>query len=436
MVYINHTLALLGFLTTPVILLVSLRLGRLVKKYSVHVQDLNAETVALATDILTNVRTVQSFGREAAEQQNYVERSTATFNTRRRVVFMMSGTNMLVAQLKSTANLLVLLFAAWLVLVKHPEGGPGPLTVGLLVTFRMYLNTALSNISGLSSAYVAIQQALGGTEKLFELVDLGEEVTRRYLGGEIRGSRCRGEVVFSAVAFAYPSRRDVRVLQSLTFTAKAGATTAFCGPTGSGKSSVLRLLQRFYEPDAGHILLDGADIRRLALGSLRECIASVEQEPILFCRSLADNIRLGRPSSSDEEVRTAAARANAAGFIEELPEQYETLAGERGTSLSGGQKQRIAIARAILKDAPILLLDEATSALDTASEEAVQHALALLMVGRTTLVIAHRLSTIATADTIVVIDRGVVAETGTHDELLAGKGIYHSLVEGSAGTTS
>ena len=159
MVYINHTLALLGFLTTPVILLVSLRLGRLVKKYSVHVQDLNAETVALATDILTNVRTVQSFGREAAEQQNYVERSTATFNTRRRVVFMMSGTNMLVAQLKSTANLLVLLFAAWLVLVKHPEGGPGPLTVGLLVTFRMYLNTALSNISGLSSAYVAIQQA-------------------------------------------------------------------------------------------------------------------------------------------------------------------------------------------------------------------------------------------------------------------------------------
>jgi ATP-binding cassette subfamily B protein len=236
-----------------------------------------------------------------------------------------------------------------------------------------------------------------------------------------------GEVRFEDVSFSYAE--DLAVLRGVTFTAQAGRTTAIVGGSGAGKSTLVALLQRFYDVGGGTILIDGQDISAITKASLRRRIAYVSQQPYLFEGTIADNIRYGREDATDEEVRAAASAANAAIFIEEFPDAYDTLVGERGVRLSGGQKQRIAIARAVLKDPRVLILDEATSALDAESEHLVREALERLMAGRSTLVIAHRLSTVRNAHRVVVLDGGRAVETGSHDELMAKGGLYRRLVE-------
>jgi len=241
-----------------------------------------------------------------------------------------------------------------------------------------------------------------------------------------------GRVEFKDVKFAYPNRPDVQVLRGLNFSLEPGKTLALVGASGCGKSTVIQLLERFYNPSAGQILLDGVDVRELNLHWLREQIGLVGQEPVLFATSILENIRYGKPDATMAEVEAAAKAANAASFINELPDGYNTQVGERGTQLSGGQKQRIAIARALVRNPKVLLLDEATSALDSESEKIVQAALDHAREGRTTIVIAHRLSTITTSDCIAVIDAGVVVESGTHAELMDLKGRYYELVRAQA----
>jgi len=239
----------------------------------------------------------------------------------------------------------------------------------------------------------------------------------------------KGNVEFKKIAFSYPSRKDVPVLKDLSLTAKNGQQVALVGPSGAGKTTVASLLLRFYEPDSGGLYFDGRPANEIPLTQLRMQMAFVPQEVLLFGGSIRENIAYGKPGASDEEISAAAKRANAHEFIDRFPEQYETIVGERGIKLSGGQRQRIAIARAILKDPAILILDEATSSLDSESEQLVQEALDNLMKGRTSFVIAHRLSTIRNADKIVVIDKGIVSESGTHQELMNHNGLYRKLNE-------
>ena len=239
----------------------------------------------------------------------------------------------------------------------------------------------------------------------------------------------KGNVRFEKVAFSYPSRKDVPVLRDLTLTAKDGEQIAIVGPSGAGKSTIASLLLHFYEPDSGTLYFDERPAKEFPLSQLRRQMAFVPQEVILFGGSIKENIAYGKPSATDEEIIAAATSANAHVFIQNFPEQYETIVGERGIKLSGGQRQRIAIARAILKDPAILILDEATSSLDSESEQLVQEALDNLMKGRTSFVIAHRLSTIRNANKIVLIDKGIVSEAGTHAELMSHNGLYRKLNE-------
>jgi ABC-type multidrug transport system fused ATPase/permease subunit len=296
--------------------------------------------------------------------------------------------------------------------------------------YTMFVGGAMGSFAEM---YSEIQRALGATQRVRELLrELPEPTTseRPAPAGRNHKPRLRGDVKLEEVSFSYPSRPDVQVLKKLALSACAGERVALVGPSGAGKSTIVALLLRFYEPDSGRLLFDGRDARDYALPELRNQLAMVPQDVILFGGSIADNIAYGKPGASAEEIIDAARKANAHEFIEGFPEGYRTLVGERGIQLSGGQRQRVAIARAILKDPAILLLDEATSALDSESESLVQQALDALMAGRTSFIIAHRLATIRTADCIYVIKDGTTVESGTHAELIAQEdGLYRTLSE-------
>ncbi len=302
----------------------------------------------------------------------------------------------------------------------------GRMTLGGLTSFLVYTMFVAFALGGMGDLWAEFMRAIGAAERVFDLL---ERAPAMALSGGLEPDAVEGKLELQQVSFSYPTRRDVTVLKGIDLSVRPGEVIALVGSSGAGKSTIASLLMRLYDPDEGRILLDGRDLRELSPSWLRRQIGIVAQEPLLFATSVADNIRYGRESASDEEVEAAARAANAHDFIGRFPEGYRTLVGERGVQLSGGQKQRVAIARAMLKSPRLLVLDEATSALDAESEHLVKGALDVLMKGRTTLVIAHRLSTVIGADRVLVMDGGQIVQSGAHAALITQDGLYRRLVE-------
>ncbi|WP_159713977.1 ABC transporter transmembrane domain-containing protein [Geminicoccus flavidas] len=411
---------LTGFvlLVVPLVVMPIVLIGRRVRVLSRALQDQVAELGVRVEETLNGVRTVQGFGQEGREAERFAAGAEATFATAVRYARARSTLGAVVIALVFGAVGVVLWLGGYDVL-------EGRITPGELSAFVFYAALVASAVGGLADVMGDLQRAAGATERLFELLDTQPVVTAPAKPWPIVATR--GAVRFEGVGFAYPSFPDRPVLREFDLHVAPGERVALVGPSGAGKSSVLQLLLRFYEPDAGRILVDGVPLAELDPVMHRRRLGWVPQEPMIFSGTALDNICYGRPEAGLAEVRAAAEAAAALGFIEALPQGFDTHLGEKGVRLSGGQRQRIAIARALLADPRILLLDEATSALDAENERLVQQALERLMEGRTTLVIAHRLATVLAADRIVVMDGGRIVETGRHQDLVANDGLYGRL---------
>ena len=395
--------------------------SRRIRKVARSSQDRVADANALAAETLGAVRTVQAHAREDYERGRFVDAVANAVGTARKRIS---------AQALMTGSTIVLFFGAiTLVLWSGAHDVLAQrLTAGTLIQFVLYALFAGGSVAALAEVFNELQRAAGGMSRIDELLQETPGIVAPKHPQSLPAP-LRGEVSLEAVDFRYPMRPDAPALDGFTLRVRPGETVALVGPSGAGKSTVLSLLLRFHDPQSGRVLVDGVDVRDCDPLELRERIALVPQQPTLFAASARDNIRYGRLDATDAEVEAAARSAEAHEFVSALPHGYDEQLGERGASLSGGQQQRIAIARALLKDAPILLLDEATSALDAQSERAVQHALENLMRGRTTLVIAHRLATVLKADRIVVMDKGRIVAEGTHESLLAQGGLYAELAK-------
>lgn len=406
-------------LAIPLIVAPLLFMGRSVRDWSRKSQDRVADTAAFASEALNSIQTVQAFTHEAQDRTRFNGVVEASFLTARRRVLVRAILTGLAITLVFAAVTAVLWTGAKSVL-------SGEMSAGELGQFVLYAVLVAGSFGALSEVWAEISQAAGAAERLTELLAIQPQIKAPATPTGFPGI-AQGAIAFEAVTFAYPTRPGQSALRGFSLTISPGETVALAGPSGAGKSTVLQLLLRFFDPQAGRILVDGVDIAAADPLALRARIAVVSQDPAIFAATVAENIRYGRPGATDAEVTAAAEAAQAHEFISALPNGFETLVGERGVTLSGGQRQRIAIARAILRNAPILLLDEATSALDAENERAVQMALERLMQGRTTIVIAHRLATVQRADRIVVIDNGHIAAQGTHAELVKMGGLYARL---------
>lgn len=409
--------------TLPVMMVVAVIFGRFIRKLSKVTQDKVAESNVIVQETFTGIVNVKSFANELYEVARYMGKLSDIRS------FALRG-----ARWRGAFASFIILFIFGAISIVIFKGADlmqsGELAREHFFTFLLMSGLVAGSIGGIASQFGVLQRGIGAIENVMDLLDLEPEpvwVTDREASNTLD---LKGAIRFDQVAFRYPSRPDVAVLNAISFDIQAGSQVAIVGPSGAGKSTIASLLLRFYSPDSGEIYFDGLPAGSLELSALRQQMAYVPQEVLLFGGTIRENIAYGEPDASDDRIRAAARQANALDFIEQFPEGLETVVGERGIQLSGGQRQRIAIARAVLKNPRILILDEATSSLDSESERLVQDALDKLMKGRTSVVIAHRLSTIRGADNILVLDRGEVAETGTHDTLIAQDGIYRKLVMG------
>jgi len=415
--YNDWKLAAIAFLTLPVAIVPASIIGRKIKNNTRRGQAAMGSLTSVLQETLSGIKVVKSFGMEEFESQRFRRENLAFYRFLRKVIKYDSLATPIVELLGALGVAMVFWYGLHRVF-------SGAITQGELFSFMAAVIMTYTPLKRLTKVVNRIQRSVGAAERVFEVIDEKPDIVEA--PDAVSLERARGEVRFENVTFAY---EELPVLRDFSFRVFPGEMVALVGPSGVGKSTIISLLNRFYDPQSGAITVDGIDIRRLTMKSLADTIALVDQETFLFHDTIKNNIRYGRPQATDEEVVTAARQAYADEFIRLLPEQYDTSIGDRGIRLSGGQRQRICIARAILKDAPILVLDEATSALDTESEAIVQKALANLMLNRTTFVIAHRLSTVQHADKIIVLEDGRVVDTGRHDELLKKGGLYNRLYE-------
>ncbi len=407
-------LGLMALLTLPI-----LAIGRKVRTLSRESQDRIADASALAGEILNAMPTVQAYTQEQQEARRFAARTEASFVTAIRRTRVRAGLTALII----TAVMGTIIFVLW---VGARQVHDGTLTGGQLASFVLYAALVAGGVGTLSEVWGDVMRAAGATERLLDLLH-AEPAIREASRPQAPAQPARAAIRFEHVSFRYPARPQTSALDDICLDIQPGESVALVGPSGAGKTTLFQLLLRYYDVSEGAIRLNGQDIRQLRLRDLRTGIAIVPQDPVIFSANALENIRYGRATASDEDVLRAARAALVDEFVERLPEGYQTFLGERGTRLSGGQRQRIAIARAILKGAPLLLLDEATSALDAESEVLVQQGLGAAMQGRTTLVIAHRLATVQKVDRIVVMDGGRIVETGTPQDLRKRGGLYARL---------
>lgn len=419
MLLTSAKLAGLVLLIVPVVVVPIIILGRRLRKLGRENQDWIASSSGSASEALSSVQTVQAFTHEGQTRDAFAEVTEKSFASAKTRIGTRAVLTIFVIFLVFTGIVGVLWMGA-------RDVRAGAMSAGELIQFVIYAIMVAGSVGALSEIWGELQRAAGATERLVELLNATDPV-KDPVKAQTLPKPVKGDIRFDSVTFRYPARPDTSALDAVTLHVRPGETVALVGPSGAGKTTILQLLLRFYDPQQGAVQLDGIDLRDLDRTDFRRVLSLVPQDPVIFATSARENIRFGRPDATDAQVESAARAAAAHLFIEALPQGYDTYLGERGVMLSGGQKQRIAIARAILRDAPVLLLDEATSALDAESERLVQSAVETLAQGRTTLVVAHRLATVKRADRIVVFDQGRIVAQGKHDDLVRDGGLYARL---------